>query len=99
MHRTHNRLKFVAFYIVGTGPDPNKAPCKKAKQLRRERKLEKLKEKDVNITTLSNVNKNKEKRLEDFINELPKEFQQRLQVKSKVFKTVMPYSVTLPNSY
>lgn len=66
--------------IVVTVPDPNKSPCKKAKQMRRERKLEKLKEKGVDINTLSNVNKNKEKQLEDFLNELPKEYQQRLEV-------------------
>ncbi|XP_026321324.1 arginyl-tRNA--protein transferase 1 [Hyposmocoma kahamanoa] len=61
--------------------DPTKSPCKKAKQLRRERKFEKLKEKGVDITTLSNTNKNKEKQLEDFLNELPKEYQQRLEIK------------------
>ncbi|KAI5642164.1 arginyl-tRNA--protein transferase 1 [Phthorimaea operculella] len=63
------------------GPDPSKGPCQKAKQLRKERKLEKLKEKGIDISTLNHTNKNKEKQLEDFINELPKEFQQRLELK------------------
>ncbi|XP_053610397.1 arginyl-tRNA--protein transferase 1 isoform X2 [Plodia interpunctella] len=62
-----------------TGPDPTKGPCKKAKQMRRERKLEKLKEKGIDVTTLSS--KNKEKQLEDFINELPDDFKQKLEVK------------------
>ncbi|XP_049875795.1 arginyl-tRNA--protein transferase 1 [Pectinophora gossypiella] len=63
------------------GPDPTKGPCKKAKQLRRERKLEKLKEKGIDVSSLNNINKNKEKQVEDFINELPKEFQKRLEIK------------------
>lgn len=65
---------------IDLGPDPNKAPCKKAKQLRIERKLEKLKEKGIDINTLPNNNKNKEKQLEDFINDLPDEFKQKLEV-------------------
>ncbi|KPJ13854.1 Arginyl-tRNA--protein transferase 1 [Papilio machaon] len=63
------------------GPDPNKAPCKKAKLLRRERRLQKLKDKGVDITTLSDTNKNKEKQIEDFINELPENVKHKLEIK------------------
>lgn len=66
--------------LTDCGPDPNKAPCKKAKQLRRERKLEKLKEKGIDITTVNNISKNKEKQIEDFINELPDDVKQKLEV-------------------
>ncbi|KAI8433118.1 hypothetical protein MSG28_013968 [Choristoneura fumiferana] len=65
----------------GDGPDPAKAPHKKAKQMRRERTLEKLKEKGIDITTLNNTNKNKEKQVEDFINELPNDVKLKLEVK------------------
>ncbi|XP_013199429.2 arginyl-tRNA--protein transferase 1 [Amyelois transitella] len=62
-----------------TGPDPTKGPCKKAKQMRRERKLEKLKDRGIDVTTLSN--KNKEKQIEDFINELPEDVRQKLEIR------------------
>nr|XP_021199343.2 arginyl-tRNA--protein transferase 1 [Helicoverpa armigera] len=63
-----------------SGPDPNKAPCKKAKQLRRERKLEKLKEKGIEVLPVS-PRKNKEKQIEDFINELPDDVKHKLEIK------------------
>ncbi|CAG9111731.1 unnamed protein product [Plutella xylostella] len=67
----------------GLGADPEKAPCKKAKQLRKERKLEKLKEKGIDISTLQNTNnsKNKEKQIEDFINDLPEDLKNKVEVK------------------
>lgn len=61
--------------------DPNRAPLKKAKLLRRERKLEKLKQMGIDTTTISNSSKTKEKQLEDFINELPDDPKQKLQIK------------------
>ncbi|KAM3965873.1 arginyltransferase 1 [Aphomia sociella] len=67
--------------ITCAGPDPTRAPCKKAKLIRRERKLEKLKENGIDITTLSNTNKNKEKQIEDFINELPDDVKQKLEIR------------------
>lgn len=73
------------FQTIDAGPDPTKAPCKKAKQLRKERKLEKLKDKGIDVTSLPNNNKNIEKQLEDFINELPDEFKQKLEVCNSVF--------------
>lgn len=69
------------FTFIGDGPDPAKVPHKKAKQMRRERTLEKLKEKGIDITTLSNTSKNKEKQVEDFINELPDDVKHKLEVK------------------
>ncbi|CAK1586917.1 unnamed protein product [Parnassius mnemosyne] len=63
------------------GIDPTKSPCRKAKVLRRERRLEKLKDKGIDITMLTNTSKNKEKQLEDLINELPDNVKHKLEVK------------------
>lgn len=42
--------------------------------------LEKLKKKGIDITSIENSNKSKEKRIEDFINELPTEAKRKLEV-------------------
>lgn len=63
------------------GADPNKAPCKKAKLLRRERKLEKLREKGVDVNSMNSACKSKEKQIEDFVNELPDDVKHKLQIK------------------
>lgn len=63
------------------GPDPTKAPCKKAKQLRLERKLEKQREKGIDVLPVNNTCKNKEKQVEDFINELPDDVKHKLELK------------------
>ncbi|XP_046969534.1 arginyl-tRNA--protein transferase 1 isoform X1 [Vanessa cardui] len=63
------------------GPDPTKGPCKKAKLIRRQRMLEKLKNKGVDINSLDTTNKNKEKQIEDFINELPNEVTRKFEIK------------------
>lgn len=60
--------------------DVNKAPCKKAKLLRRERRLEKLKEKGVDLNGLTNTTKNKEKVIEDIIKDLPENVKHKLEV-------------------
>ncbi|XP_022122266.2 arginyl-tRNA--protein transferase 1 isoform X1 [Pieris rapae] len=62
------------------GPDPTKPSCKKAKQMRIERKLEKLKAqgKDINIVTNT---RSKEKQIEDFIKDLPEETKNKLEIK------------------
>ncbi|XP_072944615.1 arginyl-tRNA--protein transferase 1 isoform X2 [Epargyreus clarus] len=60
--------------------DPSRVPCKKAKQLRIERKLERLKQKGIDVSTLEKK-QNKEKQVEDFINELPKETKRKLKIK------------------
>lgn len=73
------RFKTTQHKLSDLGPDPTKAPCKKAKQLRRERKLEKLREKGIDVATL-NTCKNKEKQVEDFINELPDDVKHKLEV-------------------
>lgn len=58
----------------------SKAPCKKAKLLRRERRLEKLKEKGVDLNALTNITKNKEKVIEDIIKDLPENVKHKLEV-------------------
>ncbi|CAG9788705.1 unnamed protein product [Diatraea saccharalis] len=63
------------------GPDSSKPPCKKAKQLRIERKLQKLKEKGIDVTSVTKHCQNKEKQVEDFINELPKDVKHKLEIK------------------
>lgn len=70
----HSKIKEV-------GADPTKAPCKKAKQIRLERRMKKLKEKGIDITSLNTKNKNKEKELEHFINELPDDVKHKLEIK------------------
>ncbi|CAH2092903.1 unnamed protein product [Euphydryas editha] len=78
------------------GPDPSKAPCKKAKHMRRERMLEKLKNKGVDINTLDSSNKNKEKEIEDFLNELPNEVKRKLEI--KLVRTTPPSAEWLTTS-
>ncbi|CAH2043609.1 unnamed protein product, partial [Iphiclides podalirius] len=63
------------------GMDITKAPCKKAKLLRHEKRLQKLKEKGVDISVLINTNKNNEKQIEDIINELPEIVKHKLEIK------------------
>lgn len=82
-HFSHHQLNIDCinlFYVSDLGPDPTKPPCKKAKQLRLERKLEKLKEKGIDVSNLPKISKNKEKQVEDFINELPDEVKRKLEV-------------------
>ncbi|CAK1555782.1 unnamed protein product [Leptosia nina] len=61
------------------GPDPSKPPCKKAKQMRIERKIEKLKAQGKDVTNVMKTNK--EKQLEDFIRDLPDEVKHKLEIK------------------
>ena len=71
--------KTVKSVKKGTGPDPNKPPCKKAKELRFERKQEKLKQKNLDGAGVSdpksmqvdtpNVN-NEAKTLAEYFNEI-----------------------------
>ncbi|XP_063829520.1 arginyl-tRNA--protein transferase 1-like isoform X2 [Ostrinia nubilalis] len=63
------------------GPDPNKPPCKKAKQLRLQRKLEKMKEKGIDVSNLPKTCRDQEKQVEDFINELPSEVKHKLEIR------------------
>lgn len=68
----------------GEGADPSKPPCKKAKVLRLERKKEKLTQSGVNIEcalkSKNEKNKDVEKSLETFLNEIPNECKHRLNV-------------------
>ncbi|XP_041982131.1 arginyl-tRNA--protein transferase 1 [Aricia agestis] len=63
------------------GPDPTKALCKKAKLMRRERRLEKLKLKGIDVSTIEDRSKDKEKQVEDFINEVPEDIMKKLEVR------------------
>ncbi|GLV46733.1 Arginyltransferase 1 [Carabus blaptoides fortunei] len=67
-------------YKPGTGADPSKPPCKKAKFLRLERKQHKLAEKGINPLQ-SNAAQSQEKSLEQFINDISKTPAHRLTVK------------------
>ncbi|XP_039756399.1 arginyl-tRNA--protein transferase 1 isoform X1 [Pararge aegeria] len=80
-NQTTSNTKFKDKKEDVAGPDPTKAPCKKAKQARRERKLEKLKKKGIDVSNIDNSNKNKEKQLEDFINELQSNVKRNLEIK------------------
>ncbi|VVC92115.1 unnamed protein product, partial [Leptidea sinapis] len=63
----------------GSGPDPTKMPCRKAKDIRKERKLEKLKAQGKDITILESKANTNEKDFELFIKELPAETKHRLE--------------------
>ncbi|XP_023937280.1 arginyl-tRNA--protein transferase 1 [Bicyclus anynana] len=79
-NKTLNNPKLTDKKQEVAGPDPTKAPCKKAKQARRERMLEKLKKKGIDVSNIGS-NKNREKQIEDFINELPSEAKRNLEIK------------------
>lgn len=68
--------------LVGeiSGPDLSKAPCKKAKQMRIERKMQKMANKGETMEVDCARSKNKEKSLEDFLNEQPQDGAHKLQV-------------------
>lgn len=61
-------------------PVADKPSRKKAKQFRRERRLEKLKEKGINELPPT-VPRFKEKQLEDYLNELPDDVKHKLEIK------------------
>ncbi|XP_050666148.1 arginyl-tRNA--protein transferase 1 isoform X2 [Leptidea sinapis] len=65
----------------GSGPDPTKMPCRKAKDIRKERKLEKLKAQGKDITILESKANTNEKDFELFIKELPAETKHRLEIR------------------
>lgn len=66
------------------GRDPNKPPCKKAKELRLERKKAKLAEKGLTLPDQSST-KNQEKTLEQFFGEQPSDGKHRLKVIFTIF--------------
>lgn len=74
----------------GLGPDPSKPKCRKAREIRRERKLQKLMELDKNPNTLPAKNmmctkaaRNEPKTLEDFLSEpLPDSAAHKLEVQT-----------------
>ncbi|CAH0564456.1 unnamed protein product [Brassicogethes aeneus] len=63
----------------GQGIDPSKPPCKKAKQLRLERKKEKLLKRGMSLEKLNNTND--QKTLEQFMESLPDETKHKLTIK------------------
>lgn len=62
------------------GPDPSRPPCKKAKELRLERKKAKLAEKGLPLPTASVAKASQEKSLEQFLAEEPSEAKHKLKV-------------------
>lgn len=62
------------------GPDPNRPPCKKAKELRLERKKAKLAEKGLSLPTANALQSNQEKTLEQFLSEEPSDAKHILKV-------------------
>ncbi len=71
-HLTCYNILFVHI-MLGLGPDPNKPPCKKAKQLRLERKQQRLAQRQATTNTSQADSKacskgtNEPKCLEEFI--------------------------------
>ncbi|XP_077285008.1 arginyltransferase 1 isoform X6 [Arctopsyche grandis] len=66
----------------GIGADPNRAPCKKAKLIRLEKKQAKIKSKDTaKVESGSIKSQNYEKQFEDYLTELPEDIRNRLQIK------------------
>jgi len=52
----YNLNFIIAKYFLGEGADPNKPQCRKAKEIRKERKLQKLKEKGKDVQVVLDVN-------------------------------------------
>lgn len=80
----------------GVGPDPSKQPCKKAKQLRLEKKLKKLKAKGIETPILATKKTVKEKTLEDFFNDISESECSRFKI--KLVRTKPPSSEWLATS-
>lgn len=66
------------------GPDPSRPLCKKAKELRLERKKAKLAEKGLTLSSPVGVKANQEKNLEQFLAEEPVDTKHKLKVRFKV---------------
>uniref|UniRef100_A0A336LEQ1 CSON008175 protein n=1 Tax=Culicoides sonorensis TaxID=179676 RepID=A0A336LEQ1_CULSO len=90
---------------VNSGPDPSKPPCKKAKELRLERKIAKLAEKGLTLPS-SNVKSNQEKTLEQFLSEQPDDGIHKLKlqlvpsskgVTDQALKLYKKYQITVHN--
>lgn len=73
-------LQAVKTTKVPAGADPARAPCKKAKQLRLERKLEKLAKSGQSLEQAKSQKQNNEKSLEDFLAEQPSDGAHTLKV-------------------
>ncbi|XP_030058458.1 arginyl-tRNA--protein transferase 1 isoform X4 [Microcaecilia unicolor] len=90
---------------AGTGADPNKPPCRKAKELRKERRLQKVLQRQQDSTTdlqaaTSKAKGSQQKSIEDFIFEtLPDTVAHRLEVRLVPVSTDDPgFSETFSHS-
>ena len=74
-------------HILGAGADPNKAPCKKAKLLRKERWAQKQAQKQASTQDQENCKKkhDESKSLEDFLSEIRSDPAHRLEVSRLCF--------------
>ena len=82
-------IKPVTIQSIGTGADPNKPPCKKAKDLRRERWAQKQAQKQTTTQGQENNKKkqNEPKNLEDFLSEVKSDPAHKLEVNFHFFST------------
>ena len=86
-HNLQNNLVRTEIHVLGTGADPNKAPCKKAKLLRKERWAQKQAHKQASAQDQENCkkNQNESKSLEDFLSEISRDPAHRLEVSRLYF--------------
>ena len=94
-HNPQNNLVRTDIHILGTGADPNKAPCKKAKLLRKERWAQKQAHKQASAQDQENCKKklNESKSLEDFLSEISSDPAHRLEV-SRLYLYVFQTQIT-----
>ncbi|XP_018333588.1 arginyl-tRNA--protein transferase 1 isoform X2 [Agrilus planipennis] len=77
----------------GVGADPSRPPCKKAKLLRIERKQQKLIQKGLKIGQKETA-KNEQKKLEDFIDQIPENAKHKLKLQIENISEVHPHFQT-----
>lgn len=79
MGNTSEIIKLEKSFKLGSGADPNKPPCKKAKLLRLEKKREKMLQQDKNYEVTNSVST--QKSLTDFLNDISSTSQHKLKPK------------------
>ncbi|XP_030760579.1 arginyl-tRNA--protein transferase 1 isoform X2 [Sitophilus oryzae] len=79
MGNTSEIIKLEKSFKLGSGADPNKPPCKKAKLLRLEKKREKMLQQDKNYEVTNSVST--QKSLTDFLNDISSTSQHKLKLK------------------
>ncbi|XP_030760582.1 arginyl-tRNA--protein transferase 1 isoform X5 [Sitophilus oryzae] len=78
MGNTSEIIKLEKSFKLGSGADPNKPPCKKAKLLRLEKKREKMLQQDKNYEVTNSVST--QKSLTDFLNDISSTSQHKLKI-------------------